>query len=112
MPPGRGDRNSFPSIDLHRLTTAEAGRALRRALHAARVRGEAGLVAITGRGFGNREQVPVLRTYVERWLATDEARALGVLRFTRVHRDGAIEIALRAPRDRRRVEEEDDEEDG
>ena len=90
--------NPLPSIDLHRMPAAEATRALARELHAARVRGLAKVVAITGRGFGNRLQEPVLRTKVEIWLASAEAKRLGVRGFRRVHRDGALEIDLGAPR--------------
>lgn len=96
----------LPKVDLHRLTWSDAGRALRRALHAARVRGEAGLVAITGLGIGNAAQEPILRSHVEHWLASREARHLGVLGFRRVHRGGALEISLVTPRDRTRVERE------
>jgi len=91
------------------MTWSQAGRVLRRELHAARVRGEPGLVAITGLGFGNAAQVPVLRTHVESWLAGPEARQLGVLGFQRVHRGGALEIKLIAPVDRSRVDREWDE---
>ncbi|MEO6709172.1 MAG: Smr/MutS family protein [Planctomycetota bacterium] len=93
-------------MDLHRLSGSDAARVLRRELHAARVRGEAGLVAITGLGFGNALQEPVLRSHVERWLASQEARQLGVLGFERVHRGGALEIRLVAPKDRARVDRE------
>ena len=69
------------------------------------------MVAITGLGLGNATQEPILRSHVERWLATDEAKSLGVRGFRRVHRDGALEIALLAPRDRDRVEREWEEEE-
>ena len=88
------DPNSLPSIDLHRMNVADATRALSRELHSARVRGASRIVAITGRGFGNRLQEPILRTKVEAWLGTEEARRLGVRGFKRVHRDGALEIEL------------------
>src|SRR5689334_15949521 len=88
------------------MTWSLAERALRRELHAARVRGEAGLIAITGLGFGNAAQVPVLRNHVEAWLAAAEAKKLGVQGFRRVHRGGALEIRLATPRDRSRVERE------
>jgi DNA-nicking Smr family endonuclease len=90
-------QNPLPTIDLHRMPAVEATRALARELHAARVRGAVKVVAITGRGFGNRLQEPILRTKVEAWLASDAAKLLGVRGFRRVHRDGALEIAL-APR--------------
>lgn len=111
MPSRWNDPNSMPSIDLHRMTRSEAGRALRRALHGARVRGASGLLAITGLGFGNPGQVPVLRSHIEGWLAGSEARALGVLGFSRVNRGGALAIRLVAPRDRRRIEREEQEEE-
>jgi DNA-nicking Smr family endonuclease len=76
------------------MHAADATRALARELHAARVRGAASVIAITGRGYGNRLQEPVLRTKVEAWLAGEEARRLGVRGFRRVHRDGALEIEL------------------
>src|SRR5687767_9236546 len=88
------------------MTWAAAERALRRELHAARVRGEAGLVAITGLGLGNPKQEPVLRQHAERWLAGPEARRLGVVGHRRIHRGGALEIALVTPLDRDRVERE------
>jgi DNA-nicking Smr family endonuclease len=88
------DGNSLPSIDLHRMTAERAQRALARELHAARVRGIARVVVITGRGFGNLRQEPILRTKVEAWLRSDEARRLGVRGFRRVHRDGALEVDL------------------
>lgn len=94
----------LPQIDLHRQTWAQAERGLRRALHAARVRGEAHLLVITGLGMGNAAQQPLLRTHVEAWLRGDEARRLGVLGFRRVNRGGALELALLTPRDRERVE--------
>jgi DNA-nicking Smr family endonuclease len=111
MERGGGSHKPLPEVDLHRLSWSAAGRVLRRELHAARVRGEAGLIAITGLGFGNAAQKPVLRSHVEHWLASDEARHLGVLGFRRVHREGALEIRLVAPRDRARVEREWDEDE-
>ena len=48
------NRKPLPELDLHRHSWANAGRVLRRELHAARVRGEAGLVAITGLGWATR----------------------------------------------------------
>jgi hypothetical protein len=52
------------------------------------------LVAVTGRGFGNRRQEPLLRTAVEAWLRGPEAKRLAVSGFQRVHRDGALEIRI------------------
>ncbi len=91
--------NHLPEVDLHRLRADEAVRRLQRELHACRVRGVEKLLAITGRGFGNRRQEPVLRGKVEEWLRTPEARRLGVRGVQRVHRGGALEIAIALPGD-------------
>ena len=88
------DSNSLPEIDLHRLTTAQAERRLTQELHACRIRGVSRVVVITGRGYGNPSQSPILRTHVEAWLSGTEARRLGVRSFRRVHREGALEVEL------------------
>jgi len=88
------DSKSLPTIDLHRKTAAEAVRILARELHAARVRGAPAVLVITGRGYGNESQAPILRGKVELWLATADARSRGVRSFHRVHRDGALEVRL------------------
>jgi DNA-nicking Smr family endonuclease len=87
-------RSDLPEVDLHRLRAEEAVRRLQRELHTCRVRGAERLVVITGLGFGNRRQEPVLRTKVEAWLRSDEARRLGVRSFERVHRGGALAVRL------------------
>ena len=84
-----------PEVDLHGLTPAQALRRLARELHAARTQRRAALVVITGRGFGNARQEPVLRTQVEQWLLGPEGRRLGVESYARVHRGGALRVALR-----------------
>lgn len=81
-------------LDLHGHAPDAALRRLRQELHAARVRGLGTLRVITGRGWGNRRQEPVLRGRVESWLATDEARALGVRTFVRVAKGGALDVSL------------------
>jgi len=94
-------QNSVPSgspeVDLHRLRADEALRRLQRELHACRVRGAGHLLVITGLGYGNRRQEPVLRTAVEAWLRGEEARRLGVRSFDRVHRGGALDVRVAAP---------------
>jgi DNA-nicking Smr family endonuclease len=86
-----------PEVDLHGLRPEEALRRLERELHAARVRGEPALLVITGAGHGNRQGLPVLRTRIEGWLRTPEARRRGVRSFQRVSRGGALEVALARP---------------
>jgi DNA-nicking Smr family endonuclease len=83
-----------PSVDLHGLTVERALRRLAQSLHAARVRGATRLLVITGRGFGNLEQRPVLRRAVEAWLAGAEARGLGVVAHARTHKGGALDVRL------------------
>ncbi|MCK6448785.1 MAG: Smr/MutS family protein [Planctomycetes bacterium] len=88
------DPNSLPELDLHRRTWAEAERLVRHALHTWRLQGVENAVLVTGRGWGNARQEPVLRTKLERWLETPDARALGVRQWRRVARDGALEVSL------------------
>ena len=72
-------------------------RRLSQALHGARVRGARGLLVITGRGIGTRDGKPVLRTHVEDWLRSPEARALGIRGHRRVSKGGALEVTLGDP---------------
>jgi DNA-nicking Smr family endonuclease len=76
------------------MVPERALRRLKSELHTCRVRGDPALTVITGRGFGNRLQQPVLRSQVEEWLDGPEAAALGVLSWTRTHRGGALEVRL------------------
>src|SRR5262245_32542641 len=82
------------SVDLHGLTVDQALRRLAQALHAARVRGHGRLLVITGAGWGNPDQKPVLRPAIEAWLRGKEGRALGVKDVQRVHRGGALDVKL------------------
>jgi DNA-nicking Smr family endonuclease len=86
--------NSLPELDLHGLTPSQALRRLKAELHTCRVRGDSTLTVITGRGFGNRLQQPVLRTQVEAWLDGPDGKGLGVLSWSRTHRGGALEVRL------------------
>jgi DNA-nicking Smr family endonuclease len=82
------------SVDLHGLAPDQALRRLEQALHTARVRGEKQLHVITGRGWGNREQKPVLRMKVEAWLQGPEGRSRGVSRVSVVQKGGALDVEL------------------
>lgn len=88
-------------IDLHGLPPDRALRKLAQELHACRLRGPALVLVITGRGWGNREQKPVLRPKVEAWLLGPEGRRLGVEGFTVESLGGALRVQLRAPGQRR-----------
>ena len=79
---------------MHGLTPAQALRRLKAELHTCRVRGDSALIVITGQGFGNKLQQPVLRTQVETWLDGPEGKTLGVLSWERTHRGGALEVRL------------------
>ena len=94
--PDREDPST--KVDLHGLRPEEALRRLSQALHAARVRGVETLTVVTGRGWGNREQKPVLRAKVEAWLSGPEGRRAGVQSHRRTHSGGALEVRLRNPR--------------
>jgi len=81
-------------IDLHGLSPDEALRRLEQELHAARIRGERELLVITGRGWGNREQKPVLRGRVEAWLGGPGGRRFGFQRLERASKGGALRVFL------------------
>lgn len=82
-------------IDLHGLPPVQALRRLAQELHVCRLRGIAELLVITGRGWGNLQQKPVLRPKVEEWLAGAEGRRLGVHSFEVNSRGGALLVKLR-----------------
>jgi DNA-nicking Smr family endonuclease len=90
----REEPSDSESVDLHGLSVEQALRRVAQALHAARVRGRTRLLVITGAGWGNPDQKPVLRPRVEGWLRGPEGRALGVKDVRRVHRDGALDVLL------------------
>jgi DNA-nicking Smr family endonuclease len=82
-------------IDLHGLAPHAALRRLAQELHACRVRRTARVLVITGVGWGNPQQRPVLRPKVEAWLNGPEGKRLGVLRFQITHKGGALDVELR-----------------
>jgi DNA-nicking Smr family endonuclease len=88
------ERDESRSVDLHGLRVEQALRRVAQALHAARVRGQDRLLVITGAGWGNPDQKPVLRPRVEAWLRGPEGRALGVKDVRRVHDGGALDVLL------------------
>ncbi len=85
-------------LDLHGLPPDRALRRVIQELHASRVRGLRRLRLITGRGWGNARQEPVLRTRIEAWLRGPEAASFGVQRFERSAKGGALEVFLTPPR--------------
>ena len=86
----RGSRE----VDLHGLTTVQAERRAAQELHASRMRREGTLVLVTGRGFGNRLQEPVLRRHLEAWLRGPEGVRLGVIGVRVTSKGGALELRL------------------
>lgn len=92
MPPKNADDG--PSIDLHGLRPEAAERRLGQELHAARVRGTREILVITGRGFGNRAQEPILRRRLEAWLRGQHGKRLGVAAVTVESRGGALRVRL------------------
>ena len=83
-------------VDLHGLPPERALRRLAQELHATRVRGESCLRVITGRGWGNREQKPILRKRVEAWLRGAEGERFGVSDVRVTSKGGALDVRLRA----------------
>jgi DNA-nicking Smr family endonuclease len=82
-------------VDLHSLSPEMALRRLARELHACRLRRMETLLVITGRGWGNREQIPILRPKVEEWLRGSEGKRFGVVGFETTSRGGALLVRLR-----------------
>ena len=82
------------SVDLHGLSPDQALRRLTQALHAARVRGRSEIMVITGAGWGNPTQQPILRKRMEAWLRGPEGRSFGVRDVQVVHRGGALAVRL------------------
>ena len=83
-----------PSVDLHGLRPDQALRRVAQELHALRVRGGTSLLVVTGRGWGNLAQKPVLLPKVEAWLVGPEGRRLGVKRVAVTAKGGALEVFL------------------
>ena len=81
-------------IDLHGLAPADALRRLEQELHTAKVRGESELFVITGRGWGNREQKPILRGQIEAWLRGPGGQRFGVQRLEVASKGGALRVFL------------------
>jgi len=88
------DPQPAAEIDLHGLRVDQALRRLGQELHACRQRREGRLRVITGRGWGNITQTPVLRHSVETWLKGPEGRRHGVSGFEVVSRGGALDVRL------------------
>ncbi len=82
-------------IDLHGKKPADALRHLARELHACRQRRVGEVLVITGRGWGNAQQKPVLRPRVEEWLRGPDGRRLGVTSFAEHSLGGALLVQLR-----------------
>ncbi len=79
-------------VDLHGLRPDQALRRLAQELHSAKVQGLDQLQIITGRGWGNREQKPILRNKIEAWLGGPHGKRAGVLSF-RTSKDGGSLVA-------------------
>ncbi|MEM7309802.1 MAG: Smr/MutS family protein [Planctomycetota bacterium] len=91
MPPS-GDPEE--SVDLHGLTPDQALRRVAQGLHAARVRGSRSVRVITGRGWGNRTQTPILRKQVEAWLRGPDGKRMGVRNVRIGAKGGALDVDL------------------
>lgn len=96
-PPQRKGR-SLPRADLHGLRPEQALKRVAQLLHQARVQGAPEVEIITGRGLGNAQASPVLRTRVEAWLLGPEGRRHGALSFQRQAKGGALRVKVQRPR--------------
>ena len=94
-PPEDPPEEDLEEINLHGLRPDDALRRVAQGIHGCRVRRMDRLKIITGRGWGNRLQQPVLRPKVEQWLAGPEGQRLGVLRFEVADEGGSLVVELR-----------------
>lgn len=83
-------------VDLHRMPPEKALRRLGQELHACRLRRMRSLLVITGRGWGNLAQKPVLRPRVEEWLRGPDGQRAGVERIEITALGGALIVWLKA----------------
>ena len=91
----RAPRDPPIEIDLHGMPPKVALRHLGRELHACRLRRCSEVLVITGRGWGNLQQKPVLRPMVEAWLRGPDGQRLGVIGFEEHSQGGALLVSLR-----------------
>ncbi len=105
------EKDPIRSVDLHGLAPFQALRRLELELHAARVRGEERLLVITGRGWGNQKQRPILRGKVETWLRGADGARYRVAEIRVVSKGGALELRLEHPQDSARRARARDQED-
>ena len=92
--PPAGSDAAWEEVDLHGLRPEQALRRLEQALHAARVRGSTSLLVITGRGWGNDRNEPVLRERMAAWLRSALGRSYGVRDVTVAAKGGALLVRL------------------
>ena len=93
-------QDDAPEVDLHGLRPDEALRRVAQEIHACRVKLRHSLKIITGRGWGNLKQQPILRPKVERWLQGPDGRRLGVVRFEVADSGGSLIVHLRSEGER------------
>lgn len=96
--PPRRKGPRLPRADLHGLRPEQALKRVAQVLHQARVQGAAEVEIITGRGLGNAQMSPVLRTRVEAWLLSAEGRRHGALSFQRQAKGGALRVRVQRNR--------------
>ena len=94
--PAGGQEGPAAQVDLHGLRPDDALRRVAQELHSCRVRRMDRIKIITGKGWGNLRQQPILRPKIEQWLAGPEGRRLGVLGFEVADDGGSLIVALRS----------------
>jgi DNA-nicking Smr family endonuclease len=90
------DEDPPHEVDLHGLRPEDALRRAAREIHACRVRRIDRLKIITGKGWGNLKQQPILRPKVEHWLSGPEGRRLGVLDFEVADDGGSLVVRIQS----------------
>jgi len=102
----RGDYAWQTHLDLHGMTAEEARVAVDRFLPAAVVAGQRCVLIVHGRGRNSKDQIPVLKERLKRWLARGRAARI-VLGFTTARPcdggAGAVYVLLRRDRTRRPI---------
>lgn len=82
-------------IDMHGLRPEAALKRLEQALHTARASGVTQVLAICGRGIGNRTGQPVLRNMIEKWARGPMGARSGVTSTQRTSKGGALLLTVR-----------------
>src|SRR5207248_1480363 len=96
----RGELSMQGHVDLHGLLKDEAKTTLEAFLARSRQEGKRGVLVVHGRGLHSKDQVPVLKEELKRWMRTDRfARHVLAFSTARPHDGGAgaVYVLLKKP---------------